>query len=120
MPLAAHPKDDRGDGQYGHDDASCKEIAVPVAAALKGAFGLHDESGSSSSLRYQSLSFAVDIPRCSELPRGKPKKQTTRSVKLYNGGGPLRLKSKARNTYSMHLGAVDLVVGSPAINARFS
>ncbi len=100
MPLAAHPKDDRGDSQYGHDDASCKEIAIPVGAALNGAFGLHDESGSSSSLRFQSLSFATDFPRCSELPHGKPKKQTIRPVKWYNGGGPLRLKSKAWNTQS--------------------
>ena len=44
MPLAAHAEDNCRSSQDSHDDAGCKEITVPVGAALKGGPGFHDES----------------------------------------------------------------------------
>lgn len=64
MPLAAHAKDSGRDSQYGHDDAGCKEIAIPVGAALKGSLGVHDENGISGSLRYHSRSAPLDAMSC--------------------------------------------------------
>lgn len=84
MPLAAHAKDNGGDSQYSHDDTGCKEIAIPVAAALHGSLGIHDESRISRSLAVSS-SLTRDrslFPR-SELPREEAKLQTTGRAK-YN------------------------------------
>lgn len=54
MPLAAHAEDNGRGSQDSHDDAGCKEIAIPVGAALKGGPRFHDESR-------VSRSFAVSI-----------------------------------------------------------
>lgn len=61
MPFAAHAKDNRRGSQYGHNDTGCKEIAIPVAAALNGRLGFHDESRVSRSLRYQSVPLATSF-----------------------------------------------------------
>lgn len=74
MPLAAHAKDNGGDSQYSHDDTGCKEVTIPVAAALHGSFGVHDDSRMSRMFAVSiSLTRDRSLSRCSELPRGEPK-----------------------------------------------
>ena len=85
MPFAAHPKDNGRDSQDGHDDAGCKEIAIPVGAALKGSLGFHDESSISRSSRYQPVSLVISFRRCNELRRREPTMQTTTRAKWHNG-----------------------------------
>ena len=110
MPFAAHAKDNRRGSQYGHNDPGCKEIAIPVAAALKGRLGFHDESRFSRSLRYQSGPLATSFFRHNNLPcRGSQNCKLRGGRNGINVGNPPRLKYIAQHPQSTCAQSISLL-----------
>ena len=101
MPLAAHAKDNGRDSEYGHDDASRKEIAILVGATLKWSLRFHDESRISRLLRYRSISLDIGFSQCNGMPCGEPRLRTSWRAKWDDQGSTPLLKSNCVQSISL-------------------